>query len=340
MLKKVPVGKAVGMVLGHDVTRIVVGGFKGPAFKKGHIIIAQDIDPLRNLGKEHIYVLTLEPGQVHENDAALRIARAAAGSGLRLSEPSEGKVDLHAQAYGLLKVHVEGLNQINAIDEIVFATLHGFQPVTEGLRVAGTRIVPLVTDNTKVAQVEALCRRFFPLIEVKPFACRQVAIVTTGSEIYHGRIQDAFGPVLREKFTALGSQVMRQVFVSDDVALTSTAIRQAIDDGAQMVAVTGGMSVDPDDQTPASIRAAGGQVVAYGAPVLPGAMFMLAYIGDVPVLGLPGCVMYHRASIFDLVVPRLLAGEIVTRADIAAMGHGGLCAGCRDCRFPICGFGK
>lgn len=340
MLKKVPVEKAVGMVLGHDVTRIIVGGSKGPAFKKGHIITVQDIDPLRNLGKEHIYVLTLEPGQVHENDAALRIARAAAGSGLRLSEPSEGKVDLHARIYGLLKVHVEGLNQINAIDEIVFATLHSFQPVTEGFRVAGTRIVPLVTDDAKVVQVEALCRRFFPLVEVKPFACRKVAVVTTGSEIYRGRIEDAFGPVLREKFAALGSEVMRQVFVSDDVALTSAAIREAIDEGAQMVAVTGGMSVDPDDQTPAGIRAAGGQVVAYGAPVLPGAMFMLAYIGDVPVLGLPGCVMYYRASIFDLVVPRLLAGEIVTRADIAAMGHGGLCAGCPDCRFPICGFGK
>lgn len=339
-MKMVPVEKAVGMVLGHDITRIVAGGYKGPAFKKGHIISARDIDPLRNLGKEHIYVLTLEPGQVHENDAALRIASAAAGRGLRLSEPSEGKVDLYAQADGLLKVHVEALNKINAIDEIVFATLHGFQPVTEGLRVAGTRIVPLVTGNAKVAQVEELCRRFHPLIEVKPFACLQVAIVTTGSEIFHGRIQDAFGPVLTEKFTALGSRVMRQVFVSDDAALTSKAIREAIDDGAQMVAVTGGMSVDPDDQTPASIRAGGGQVVTYGAPVLPGAMFMLAYIDEVPVLGLPGCVMYYRASIFDLVVPRLLAGEIVTRADIAAMGHGGLCAGCRDCRFPICGFGK
>lgn len=340
MLKVVAVEDSVGMVLGHDITRIVPGECKGPAFKKGHVITAQDIALLKDLGKEHIYTLNLGPDQVHENDAALRIARAAAGEGLRLGDPSEGKVDLFATGQGLLKVNVAGLNQVNGVDEMVFATLHGFQPVREGLKVAGTRIVPLVTDDAKVARVETICRQFFPLIEVKPFAPWKVAIVTTGSEIFHGRIKDGFGPVLKEKFAALGSTVIRQDFVSDEVDLTVAAIKQAIAAGAQMVAVTGGMSVDPDDQTPASIRAAGGQVVTYGAPVLPGAMFMLAYIGEVPVVGLPGCVMYYRASIFDLVVPRLLAGETVTRADITALGHGGLCSGCEQCRWPVCGFGK
>jgi len=340
MLKVVAVEDSVGMVLGHDITRIVPGQFKGPAFKKGHVIGPQDIGPLKDLGKQHIYALSLEPGQVHENDAALRIARAAAGEGLSLSDPVEGKVDLFAGIDGLLKVNAAGLNQVNGIEEIVFATLHGNQQVKAGTKVAGTRIVPLVTDNAKVALVESLCRGFFPLIQVKPFARWQVAIVTTGSEIFHGRIKDGFGPVLKDKFAALGATVMRQDFVSDEVELTSKAIQQAIADGADMVAVTGGMSVDPDDQTPAAIRAAGGQVVTYGAPVLPGAMFMLAYIGAVPVVGLPGCVMYFRASIFDLVVPRLLAGETVTRADITALGHGGLCSGCEQCRYPVCGFGK
>jgi len=340
MLKVVDVDDSVGMVLGHDITRIVPGECKGPAFKKGHVIEEKDIALLKDLGKEHIYTLSLGPDQVHENDAALRIARSAAGDGLRLGAPSEGKVDLFATGSGLLKINVEGLNQVNRVDEIVFATLHGFQPVTEGLKVAGTRIVPLVTDDAKVVRVEAICRQFFPLIQVRPFQSWKVAVVTTGSEIFHGRIKDGFGPVLREKFAALGSTVIRQDFVADDVDLTVGAIEQAIADGAQLVAVTGGMSVDPDDQTPASIRAAGGRVVTYGAPVLPGAMFMLAYIGEVPVVGLPGCVMYYRASIFDLVIPRLLAGETVTRADITVLGHGGLCSGCESCRWPVCGFGK
>jgi molybdopterin biosynthesis enzyme len=164
--------------------------------------------------------------------------------------------------------------------------------------------------------------------------------VTTGSEVFHGRIPDSFGPVVTAKFEALGSRIIRQVLVSDDAAQTAAAIRGLLDEGAQMVVVTGGMSVDPDDRTPAAIRAAGARVVTYGAPVFPGAMFMLAHIGDVPVLGLPGCVMYCRTSIFDLVVPRLAAGETVTREDLVRLGHGGFCSSCPECRYPLCGFGS
>ena len=172
------------------------------------------------------------------------------------------------------------------------------------------------------------------------FTFFRVGLVTTGSEVYHGRIEDAFGPVIQEKIKALGSQVIRQILVSDDQEMTVAAIHALIAEGAEMVMVTGGMSVDPDDQTPASIRAAGGDVITYGAPVFPGAMFMLATIDGIPVAGLPGCVMYYQASIFDLVVPRLLAGETVSREDIATMGHGGFCSGCKRCRYPLCGFGK
>jgi len=207
-------------------------------------------------------------------------------------------------------------------------------------RVAGTRIIPLYTDEKRIETIETICRNYFPLIEVKPFTPLKVGIVTTGSEIYHGRIKDKFGPVLRKKFSELGSEVIEQRFVSDDVEMTVNAIHQLISQGAEFVALTGGMSVDPDDQTPTSIRAAGARVVTYGAPVLPGAMFMLAYIGNIPVVGLPGCVMYYNASIFDLVVPRLMTGETLTRKDIAAMGHGGFCSNCPDCRYPDCPFGK
>jgi molybdopterin biosynthesis enzyme len=339
-MKTVPVEQAVGKVLCHDITQIVPGCFKGRAFKKGRIIQPEDIPRLLDLGKAHVYVLDMQAGKIHEDEAAQRIATAAAGAGLSLSEPVEGKVNLTATHGGLLVVDTKALYRINEIEDVMFATLHTHHTVEAGRPVAGTRIIPLFTDGARIAAVEQICRESFPVIQIKRFTPVKVGIVTTGSEIYHGRIEDKFGPVLREKFAALGSSVIDQVFVSDDIGMTVAAIETLIRGGAELIAVTGGMSVDPDDQTPASIRAAGGRVVTYGAPVLPGAMFMLAHINDVPVLGLPGCVMYYKASIFDLVVPRLLAGETVTRADIVAMGHGGLCADCPDCRYPICPFGK
>jgi len=340
MRNSISVYDAVGRVLCHDITRIVPGKYKGRAFKKGHIITEDDIPLFLDLGKEHVYVLDLLPESVHEDDAARRIAQAATGFGLKLSEPSEGRVDMIAEITGLLKINIEALTHLNSIGEIVFATLHSDHIVTAGRPVAGTRIIPLVIEEEKIIAAESLCGDNFPLIQVRPFRSCRVGVVTTGSEIYHGRIQDKFGPVVKEKFRELGSRVIRQTLVSDDRTMTVEAIRSLISEGAEMVVVTGGMSVDPDDQTPASIRAAGGDVVIYGAPIFPGAMFMLAYIGDVPVIGLPGCVMYFKATIFELVVPRILAGETVTREYIARLGHGGFCAGCPECRYPLCGFGK
>jgi len=339
-MKVVPVQESVGMVLGHDVTRIVPGKFKGRAFKKGHIIQPEDIPELLEIGKEHVYVLELQDGFLHENEAAERIAQAAAGQGIEITEPVEGRVNMVAAYRGLLKVNVDALYHINSIEEMAFGTLHTNQQVTRKRTVAGTRIIPLLIEEEKIQKVEAICGRNHPVIQVKPFLRFRVGLVITGSEVYHGRIEDKFGPVVKAKFSDLGSRVLREVLVSDSVSLTAKAIQELIDEGVEMVAVTGGMSVDPDDQTPAGIRAAGGNVITYGSPIFPGAMFMLAYIGDVPIVGLPGCVMYYKASVFDLVVPRLLAGEAVTRADIVALGHGGFCASCPECRYPICPFGK
>jgi len=339
-MRSIPVQDALGMLLCHDITSIVPGEFKGRAFKKGHVIQAQDVSALLDMGKEHIFVMDLGPGDIHEDDAAIRIARAAAGPGIDLSETSEGRVNLLAGAAGLLKVNTNALFRINAIEEVVFATLHTHQAVVANSPVAGTRIIPLMTRKEKIEAVESICRQDYPVVQIKPFRSLRVGVVTTGSEVFHGRITDKFGPVLRDKFAELGSTVMDQVLVSDDVAMTAGAIQSFIGRGAGLVAVTGGMSVDPDDQTPAAIRATGARVVSYGAPAFPGAMFMLAYLGDVPIIGLPGCVMYFRASIFDLIVPRILAGETIQREDIVALGHGGFCASCASCHYPRCGFGK
>ncbi len=339
-MKSIRVQDAVGMVLSHDITEIRPGSFKGPSFKKGHVIQATDIEKLLDLGKRFIYVFELEAGQIHENEAAVRIANAAKGTGLALTDPSEGKVNFTAVQMGLLKVNPQALYQINQVQDIMFASLHTNQQVSADQQVAGTRIIPLVTDKTRIQRIENICQQFFPVIQVKPFASYQVGLIITGSEVFEGRIQDAFGPVVEKKFQDLGSPIMGFKKVSDDVETTVKAINDFIKQGAEMIAITGGMSVDPDDQTPAGIRAVGGRVVTYGAPVLPGAMFMLSYIDDIPIMGLPGCVMYHQTSIFDLLVPRILAGESITRDDIAALGHGGFCSGCPTCRYPICPFGK
>ena len=339
-MKIVPVQEAVGMVLCHDITQIIPGEFKGRAFKKGHVVRQEDIPKLLDIGKQNLYVWEVNKDLLHEDEAAIRIASSAAGSGITLTEPKEGKVNLIANYSGLLKVNTEVLYSINEMEEVMFATLHTNQIVNQNKAVAGTRIIPLVINANKIQNIEKICRNNYPLVEVKPFQAKRVGIVTTGSEVYHGRIQDKFGPVVTRKIEALGSTVFRQIFVSDSIEMIVDAINQLLREGAELITVTGGMSVDPDDVTPAGIRAAGGRIVTYGAPTLPGAMFMVAYLGKVPVLGLPGCVMYSRSSIFDLVVPRIMAGEEITRRDIVALGHGGLCVNCQECRYPDCGFGK
>ncbi|ACN13823.1 putative molybdopterin biosynthesis protein moeA [Desulforapulum autotrophicum HRM2] len=339
-MKTVPVQEAVGMVLCHDLTRIVPGEFKGRAFKKGHVVQEEDVQTLLEIGKEHLYVWEATEGRIHENEAASRIATAASGPGIRLTQASEGRINLIADRDGLLKINVQALNRINSIDEMVFGTLHTNQQVTKGRGVAGTRVVPLTIKQDKIEQVEEICRQVFPLVEVKPFLARSIGMVTTGSEIFKGLIKDKFGPVLEEKFNLLNSSILRQILTSDDREMTTKAIKDLVNEGAHMVVVTGGMSVDPDDQTPAAIRATGARVVTYGSPVFPGAMFMLAYLGDVPIVGLPGCVMYYKATIFELIIPRLMAGDPVTREDISALGHGGFCENCPECHYPACPFGK
>jgi molybdenum cofactor synthesis domain-containing protein len=339
-MKIIPVREAVGTVLCHDITEIVPGKVKGRAFKKGHVVREEDIPRLLDLGKQHLYAWETGEGRLHENDASTRIARAVTGPGLALTEPDEGKVELMATVRGLLKIDVGRLDAVNGVDQICVATLHANQVVEPGQTVAGCRVVPLVIDAASVERVEALCAGAAPVVRVAPLRALRVGVVTTGSEVFHGRIQDRFGPVVRAKLEALGSRVTRQILAPDELPRIVAAIHEHLAEGAEMIVVTGGMSVDPDDLTPSAIRAAGGRVEVYGVPVLPGSMFMLAWIGAVPVLGLPGCVMYHRTTVADLILPRILAGEEVRRQDVARLEHGGLCLECQPCRHPNCSFGK
>lgn len=339
-MKKIRTKNAIGTILAHDLTKIVPGKFKGRVFKKGHIITEEDIPEFLSIGKEHVYVLDHKPDDIHENDAAKEIAHSISGKNISFTEPYEGKVNLKASITGLLKVDRDALLKINTIEEVIVASRHTNIHVLEGQSVAGTRIIPLVTKKEKIKQVKLLCEMNTPIIDVKPYNSLKIGIVTTGNEIFSGRIDDKFGSVLKKKFEFYGSTIIEQIIVPDEIEKIKNAIDKLINKGADMIVATGGMSVDPDDLTPAGIKAAGGDIITYGAPVLPGAMFLMAYINNIPVLGLPGCVMYFRASIFDLLVPKILAGEKISRKDVVALGYGGFCLGCEKCVFPDCEFGK
>jgi hypothetical protein len=341
MTRTVPVAEAVGMVLPHDVTEIRPGSFKGRAFRKGHVIRAEDVEHLRRLGKEHIFVLELGPEDIHENEAALLLAEALSGPGITFSrEPVEGKLNLLAAQSGLLKVDIAGLARFNQLGVVMCATLHTNTPVQEGEQVAATRLIPLVGDRRLVKEAVAAATRTGGLVSVKTLRRARAGLIITGNEVFHGRIKDAFEPVLRQKLAAIGSEVREVRFAPDDAGIIAAEIKGCLANGADLIITSGGMSVDPDDVTRGGIRLAGAGDIVYGTPVLPGAMFLVGVIGEVPVLGVPACGMFHRITVLDLLLPRVLAGERITREELAVMGHGGLCRQCKTCQYPICSFGK
>ena len=339
-MKLIPVQEAVGHVLCHDLTRLVRGEFKGPQFRKGHVVTEEDIPMLLSMGKEHLYVWEMEPGMLHENDGAEALCALCFGENMARSEVKEGKIELTATCDGLFRVDTARLTAVNMIEELMIATRHSNTPVKAGDKLCGTRVIPLVIREEKLqAAREAAGDK--PLLEVLPYRRKTVGVVTTGSEVFHGRIQDTFTPVIVDKLRAYGMEMTVHELSDDGMDNIVAAIEKVRKAGVDLVLCTGGMSVDPDDNTPGAIKTSGAKIVTYGAPVLPGAMFLLGYYDDgTPVMGLPGCVMYAGATIFDLILPRVAADVPVTRAEIAAMGNGGLCLGCKECRYPICPFGK
>ena len=339
-MKTIPTTESEGCILCHDVTRIVRGETKGPAFRKGHIIRAEDIPVLLSMGKDRIYVWEEDPDLLHENDGAEILRELTQGENLSATAPSEGKIDLVAETDGLLLVDSERLRALNGLGEMMVATRKGGFPVRKGDKVAGMRVIPLVIARDKMESARQAAGSE-PLVRVVPFPVRRCGVISTGNEVYYGRIEDTFTPVIEEKLAEYGAVVSEQVKLPDDPAQITQTINRMLQDGLDMVVVTGGMSVDPDDRTPLAIRSSEADVVSYGAPVLPGAMFLLAYTGDGrPVVGLPGCVMYSRRTIFDLVLPSLIAGMPVSREQLVGYGEGGLCLQCGECTFPNCAFGR
>ncbi len=323
MLKIIPVQEAIGLPLAHDITEIVPGKHKGPAFRRGHVIRPEDVSKLLDVGKANIYVMELEKDELHEEDAARRLARAAAGPNIRLTEPVEGKVSLIAEAAGLLKIDRERLGRFNSLGDLMLATLSADRYVKKGEVIAGTRTIPVLVKEELVQQAEAICKEK-PIVTIVPIPPRRVHLIVTGSEVYTGRIKDGFEPVIRRKLGEMGTELEGAKLAPDDPDVIAGNIKDAKRAGADLILVSGGMSVDPDDRTPEGIRRSGAEVVSHGFPVLPGSMFLMAYLNETPVLGLSGCVMHDPVTAFDVLLPRLLAGEKVSRADIVSMGHGGL----------------
>jgi hypothetical protein len=341
MYKTVKIEDAIGLVLGHDVTEIRKDEFKGRAFKKGHRIESADICHFQRLGKEHIFVLDIDDNHLHENDAATAMAKAFCGAGVGIEgEPKEGKLNLIAQRNGLLKVAVDALTDINLLGEVMCASRHSNTLVKAGDVVAGTRAIPLTIEKAVVDKAVRIAESHNGLFEVKALREAKTGLVITGNEVFTRLIEDRFEEVLRKKIDWIGSKVIGVAFAPDNPSIIATEIQGLISRGADLILTTGGMSVDPDDVTRDGIRKAGGSAEFYGAPVLPGAMFMMADIQGVPILGIPACGLYHQTTILDLMLPRILTGERLNRRDIAQMGHGGLCLNCSKCRFPHCPFGK
>ena len=339
-MKQIRTEEAVGHVLCHDMTQIIKDQFKDARFRKGHVVTEEDIPVLLSMGKEHLYVWEMTPGMLHEDEGAARLAALCRNEHMTLSDPKEGKIEVFAGCDGLFLVDSQRLTAVNSVGDVMIATRHGNTAVRKGDKLAGTRVIPLIIPEEVLQRTEAAAGSE-PLLSLHPWKRKTAAVIVTGNEVKRGLIQDTFSPVVIEKLAAYGVETRSVVQSGDGVEAVARAVNEARASGVDIILCTGGMSVDPDDSTPGGIKAAGADVVSYGAPVLPGAMFLLGYFGDsTPVMGLPGCVMYAGATIFDLVLPKIVAGVPVTRADLAAMGEGGLCLGCKPCRYPVCPFGK
>ena len=337
-LQKIHIKDAVGTVLAHDLTRIVPGKSKGPVYRKGHIVQQGDISELLKIGKEHLYVLDLSGGLLHEDDAALRIANAVCGENLSWTQPREGKSSMLSTCDGLLKIDVGLLLQINRLDDIIVSTLRNAYPCRKNQIVAATRIIPIVIPEDRITELEHITHAAGSVLRIRPFRKLKFGGVVTGSEIYSGLIKDGFEEFVARKARQYGCEMVKKILVPDDIDAIASAINELCELGCELILTTGGLSVDPDDVTRRGVRKSGARIINYGSPVLPGAMVLYAKRDNIPILGLPACVFYHQTTIYDILLPRILADEPITKDTFAEMGHGGLCLDCEKCRYPACSF--
>ena len=337
-MKKINVEDAIGMELCHDITAIR-DGFKGAEFQRGHIITEEDIPRLLNLGKKQIFVWEENAGEIHEEECALRLAAAAPVKGAHWEGPSEGKMMLKADIRGMFRVDRELLAKINSIGDITFTSIPDHYPVEAGDRLASVRIVPLVTKEEQIIEAEKLCKDV-PLLALRPYKDMRVGIIITGSEIYNGRIKDKFEPVIRAKLQHYPAEVLGVTICDDDLEMILSASRAFLEQGADLLIYSGGMSVDPDDLTPTAMRQLSDHFVTQGVPSQPGNMTTIAYVGNVVLAGVPSAAISQPTTVLDAILPQIFAGDPFTKEELMRLGDGGLCMQCKPCHFPCCPYGK
>jgi len=338
MLKRVKAEEAVGMILGYDVTQVIPGLKKGPVFKKGHRIREEDIKVFLDTGNEYIWVIDLKEGELHEDEAAMELAKSVSGENLRFESGGEGRVLIKAERDGLLKVERDLLEELNFRGDFVLSTLRNNTPCKEGDLVGVAKVIPLIIREEELKWVK---ERFSErkVLYLKPYRQRKAGIIVTGDEVYFGRIKDGFDQQVLPKLKEYGVTVFKKLVLPDDPQKIAQAIRELIKEGCDLLILTGGLSVDPGDVTREGVKLAGASILNYGAPVVPGTNFLYALLDEVDILGLPACVYYNRRTVFDVVLPRILASERLSREEIRRLGYGGLCLGCESCHFPRCHFG-
>lgn len=323
-LKNIPIDQSIGMILVHNI--MDADGHK--ALAKGHLVRAKDIEKLRALGKQSVYAAMLDHSDVREDDAAARAARAVIGGNIELNKPSGGRVNFYAAQRGFLRVNTDVLARINALNGITLATISRYTPVAQKKMVATLKTIGLALPEATLRAVEEIVREAGTVLSIAPAQNQKVAIILTGSENGKAKVQATFSPPIRARLEELGAQVIAEDYVAEDEGAIANAIDQAARADAQMIVLAGETSVmDADDITPRGIKQAGGDIELYGAPVEPGNLLLLAYRGDVPILGAPGCVKSRETNVVDLILPRLIAGERVTSADVNALAEGGLLIG-------------
>lgn len=337
-MKKVKVQDAIGMTLCHDITAMV-DGFKGAAFKRGHVITQEDIPKLLDIGKQHVFIWEENAGEIHEEDAARRLSQMTTVNGAHYGSISEGKVQLFADQDGMFRVDKALLAAVNRIGDITITTLPDHYPVKAGDRLASMRIVPLVTEERQIAEAEALCAGK-QLYDLRPFKPLKVGIIITGSEIYHGRIKDKFERVARAKLAHYPAEILGVHVCDDELDMIVGAGRALLAEGAELLIFSGGMSVDPDDLTPSAIREMGAEIISYGVPSQPGNMTLVAYLDQAALLGVPGAAISRPTTMFDVLLPQIFCGDLLTKDDLIRLGEGGLCQMCDNCHFPNCTFGR
>ena len=327
-MKKINVRNAEGYELCHDITQILPGEFKGAKFLRGHIIRKEDIEVLISLGKENIFVMEEEDKEknlIHENDAAMFIVEKLNldKEFFEISSIREGKINITAKEDGILKIDINTLNKINKIGEIILVTKYNNSYIKKGETVAATRVIPLLIEKSQLDEMKEIVKDRNVLTFKKIDKNKKLALITTGNEVYNGIIKDKSKEALLKKYKKYELNDMEQVFSPDDKDTIKKYIKM-FENEKDIIMCTGGMSIDPDDVTPSAIRESNWEIVTYGTPVLPGAMFMLAYKGEKVLIGLPGGVVFSEKTVFDILLPRILADDRITKQEIIEMGHGGL----------------